>query len=203
MSTYTAPMSWLTRAVKVDLIGCGGTGSEMIDELFRMHTLLVELGGEGLIVTAYDEDKVSKSNIGRQRFWASDVGYNKAEILIKRLNSFGGTKWRYVDKDYKVGKDDPKYDAHKSDVTITCVDSASFRAAFGLHCSLNKTEGKERLWLDCGNDENSGNVILGHINNNDESTSLPNVFDLYPILSELKDLRCIVSCQLKIIDEQK
>jgi len=185
MNNYTIPSSWLNRTLNVTLLGCGGTGSEMIDELFRIHSLLIALGGSGLNVTAYDGDIVSEANIGRQRFWPCDVGHFKAEVLITRLNSFGLTEWQYKNKAFKCKEINPGF-TRTTDLLISCVDSPKIRAKIGK--KANKlTNHRDMLWLDCGNDAHSGNIILGHLCSRKPEQALPNVFDLYPVLSDMKD----------------
>lgn len=198
MSTVKIPPSWLSRRINIVLIGCGGTGSEMLDELFRIHSLLVALDGEGLHVTAFDPDSVSQANIGRQRFWPCDTGFPKAEVLISRVNSFGGADWDYVNEAYDV----EQHSNIEFDLLITCVDTPAIRADIGKYfqksSSLNTEEvddidfddfgsSSSRFWLDCGNDESSGNVILGHLEWNGRDQKLPNVFDLYPVLASMQN----------------
>lgn len=52
--------------VTVNVIGAGGTGSQVVTSLARMDTALWKLGHPGLFVRVYDPDTVSESNIGRQ-----------------------------------------------------------------------------------------------------------------------------------------
>ena len=186
MDTLRMPAEWVNRPIRVALIGCGGTGSEMFDELFRMHTLMLALGGDGLHVTAYDPDVVSTANIGRQRFWPADVGYPKAEVLVNRINNFGGSHWEFVDEafsEHVFTNDRISYD-----LLITCVDVPEVRAMIGHHAQDDNNFGVEQLWLDCGNDSNSGNVILGHFNvsHGQKNMRIPNVFDLYPVLGDME-----------------
>ncbi len=190
MAKLTIPQEWLNEKINIVLVGCGGTGSEMVDELFRIHSLLVALGGDGLHLTAYDNDSVSIANIGRQRFWPCDIGFNKAEVLITRVNSFGNTDWEYVPKAFSID------DASSSfDILITCVDRPEVRAEVGNKAiALNRGETSDRFrvkptisfWLDCGNDAFSGNVILGHFCSAEAIVKVPNVFDLYPMLAAMK-----------------
>ena len=173
---------WADKCIDVALVGCGGTGSEMLDELYRMHTLLVALGGKGFNLVAFDADCVSPANQGRQRFWPVDIGHNKAEVLITRINSFGNMNWSFTPENFEA------HWAKSFDLIITAVDSPAIRAEIGKQ--MNNEKGY-RLWLDCGNGANSGNVILGHLGQIDNAYSngqyIPNVFDLYPILEEMKD----------------
>lgn len=192
MREYKIPNSWLLDRVNIALIGCGGTGSEMFDELYRIHTLLTALGGEGIKVTAYDPSLVTAANIGRQRFWGADVGYPKSEVLVNRVNNFGGVNWRFSTESITCADSLRHYD-----LIITCVDTPGIRAVIGEHACRARTEDrglyKEQLWLDCGNDNHSGNVILGHIKPTKEGLTLPNVYDLYPVLNEM-DNTDIASC---------
>jgi PRTRC genetic system ThiF family protein len=184
VNTLTIPKQWISKEVKVALVGCGGTGSEVLDELYRMDTLLVNLGGNGLRVMAFDPDTVSVANIGRQRFWPCDVGFNKAEVLINRINTYGGTNWYGCDRAFTTD-DIPSFD-----LIITCVDTPSLRASIGKwKDESSHYNSVEYLWLDCGNDTHQGNVILGHLgrDENSEGSTIPNVFDLYPSLGDMPD----------------
>ncbi|MBO8471748.1 MAG: ThiF family adenylyltransferase, partial [Bacteroidetes bacterium] len=64
--------------VTVNVIGAGGTGSQVLTCLARFDTALRGLGHPGLFVTVYDPDTVTEANIGRQLFSPSDIGLNKA-----------------------------------------------------------------------------------------------------------------------------
>jgi len=185
---FKAPAHWLDSAIRIDVIGCGGTGSSMLDELFRMHSLLVRLEHPGLIVTAWDGDTVSEANVGRQRFWPCDIGWNKAELLIKRYNSFGDTEWHWQN----TMLDERATNNLRADVLITCVDSAAVRVMVGEVGRKRRRGVDSPLWLDAGNDANSGQVILGHWDAPPAvpdaiGLRLPNVLDLYPGLKTQKD----------------
>lgn len=80
-------------AVDIALVGAGGTGSQIISGLARINYALLKLGHPGLILHAIDGDTISDANIGRQIFSSADVGRNKAETLISRINSFYGFRW--------------------------------------------------------------------------------------------------------------
>lgn len=184
MSAYKFPVKWLSHVINVSLVGCGGTGGEMFDELYRIHSLLIALGGKGLNVTAYDPKSVSPANIGRQRYWPADVGFNKAEVLVNRVNNFGGLRWAGVDQPFIV----EEAIWHNIDILITCVDTPVPRAEIGQYIQQKNFRYEEKLWLDCGNSSHSGNVILGHLfGPEDIPVRLPNVFDLYPMLATMQE----------------
>ena len=79
--------------VSINLVGAGGTGSYMLTKLALLNSTLRAIGHPGIHVTVYDKDNVSQANFGRQLFFADDIGKNKAEILVKRVNINFGYDW--------------------------------------------------------------------------------------------------------------
>ena len=59
--------------VTVNIIGAGGTGSQVLTGMARLDVTLRALGHPGLFVTVYDPDIVTDANIGRQLFGPSDL----------------------------------------------------------------------------------------------------------------------------------
>lgn len=145
----------------VNVIGCGGTGSQVLTSLGRMSYALKKLGHPGLHVTAYDGDIVTAANCGRQLFSEQEIGSNKAEALISKLNFFFGTKWESVSDFYKEGND-------HANITISCVDTVKARLLIrkGFEGSSNNycdDEYRPYYWLDMGNLADWGQVVLGTI----------------------------------------
>lgn len=173
MNEFTIPSKWVSSKVKVLVIGSGGTGSILLSMLAQMdHNLRALSEGESYLdLTVVDGDTVSQFNIGRQAFYTGDVGQYKSEVLVKRFNQFSGTQWSYSTS-FATPSD---VETFKADLVITCVDSAKFRYELGKHFSdkFNNT-----VWIDCGNDQNSGQIILGNLGKNNKD-KIPNIFDLY------------------------
>lgn len=86
--------------VTVNLVGAGGTGSQVLSALARMDYALYKLGHPGLYVRVYDDDVVTDANIGRQLFRGADIGQNKANVLVTRINTFFGVDWEAVQERY-------------------------------------------------------------------------------------------------------
>ena len=86
--------------ITVNLIGAGGTGSQMLQSLARIDYALYKLGHPGLNVRVFDNDIVTEANIGRQLFSPNDVGLNKADVLVTRINTFFGVNWESVSELY-------------------------------------------------------------------------------------------------------
>jgi len=145
-----------THPVTVNLIGVGGTGSQVLTALSRMSHTLIALGHPGFHVTAFDPDVITEANLGRQLFSVSDEGLNKAVVLISRINRFFSTSWQAVPDIYR---NEP------ANIIITCTDNVKSRLdiAKGLLSKNQRGYDYERLmyWLDFGNTLNSGQVILG------------------------------------------
>jgi len=184
----------LTRGVKVLLVGAGGTGSHMLRHLATMHLAMVELGHpEGLDVVVADPDVVSKSNVGRQNFYPSDIGHAKAEILVNRCNLTMQTGWKAEQQ--LITSNTP---LNKFDLVIGCVDNRKGRAA--IVKALSKNYRSSTYYLDIGNREHDGQIILGQVSSKNEVTKnrLPHVADLFPeIIDEaLDDKDDAPSCSL-------
>lgn len=142
--------------VTVNLIGAGGTGSQVIGGLARIDYALYKLGHFGLNVTIYDDDIVTEANIGRQLFSSSDIGRSKAEVLATRINTFYGLDWKAIPE--RFTGDVP------ANIIITCVDNAASRIEIGKKlrgCRGGYDENLLLYWLDFGNQVDRGQVVLG------------------------------------------
>lgn len=171
--------SLLSNAVYINLVGCGGNGSLMLSGLARLDRALRGLGHKGLNVTTYDPDTVSETNVGRQMFYPSDIGHNKAVILTNRINHCFGLSWKATPARYTPDFDDIPGQA---ELLITCVDSAKTRAEIGAAWTASQIgkQWADHYWLDLGNRAADGQVILGFNSAHHKQVALPCVTDLYP-----------------------
>lgn len=146
--------------VSVNLIGAGGTGSHVLTNLAMINCGLIGLGRQPLFVKVYDPDIVTDANIGRQTFSPADLGQNKAEVLVTRINRFYGTHWHSVSELYS----EKNYDKRQANITISCVDSVKSRQNI-LESFEKKKDNRsydtDLYWMDIGNSVNSGQIILG------------------------------------------
>jgi PRTRC genetic system ThiF family protein len=151
--THTIASSMLTQSISVFVIGCGGNGSQMLTGLARIDRGLRAIGHpSGLDVTAYDFDRVSESNVGRQLFSPSDIGQNKATVLIHRLNCFYGLNW--------TARPEKFQGRNSCNILITCTDTAASRREIFKGMENNYLS---KYWLDMGNRSRDGQVILGEL----------------------------------------
>ena len=142
------------RRIAIVLAGCGGTGSFAALHLARLAYEARRSGGPALDLAFVDPDTVEEKNIGRQNFCPAEIGQPKAVALATRyslafglsilpgVQRFGGGN-SYADLTLVIG----------------CVDSPLSRA------QIAAAIGGERRgwwWLDAGNDEHSGQVLIGN-----------------------------------------
>ena len=111
-----------TNPVTINLIGAGGTGSQVLSALARINHSLVALNHPGIFVKVFDDDRVTVANLGRQLFSASETGMNKAVALINRINRFFGTNWKAIPSKYSSERK-----CEPTTITISCVDTAHAR----------------------------------------------------------------------------
>ena len=174
VESFLTKMS-MSDPVGIVVIGCGGTGSHVIGQLVDVHHAMKSQGHPGIRVTAYDDDIVTPGNVGRQLFYQQDIGKYKCEVLIERINLHYGYDWHYYQA--KFGEDVVRT---YQDITICCVDTKASRRA--IRDSFNESNRKNMYIIECGNERQSGQVILGQING-----KLPNPYNEYPELTKGKE----------------
>jgi len=174
---------FLRRPVRVLVVGSGGNGSAILLGLPYLHQAMLVWGHPGgLDVTVMDADAVSETNCVRQPFSRSDVGLNKATVLVNRLNMFWGLGWKArpsaFETDSLRGIDD------RADLVIGCVDSRAARKTIEL--AVTSQVGVS-YWLDLGNNAASGQYVLGQpLNgiNRRRAERLRTVAELYPEIAD-------------------
>ena len=159
-----------TNPITVNLIGAGGTGSQVLTALARMNHALSELNHAGLSVRLWDDDVISEANLGRQLFAESELGLHKSVALINRTNRFFGTNWKAETQ--KFEKDDlgKLQNNMKSEIYISCVDSVKSRfdiAEILNEMKINKGYYRNqcKYWMDFGNSQFTGQVLLSTVGN--------------------------------------
>jgi len=127
-----------------------------------------------------DADAVSETNCVRQPFSVSDIGLNKAIVLINRINLFWGTRWRAEPANFDELTLDQIND-RSVDLVIGCVDTRAARSVIAR--ALTKTRCRAAYWLDLGNNAASGQFVLGqplNSRNRRKAARLRTVSELYP-----------------------
>ena len=156
-----------TNPITVNLIGAGGTGSQMLTALARMNHALHALGHAGLMVRLWDDDRVSAANLGRQLFAESELGIHKSVALINRVNRFFGTAWKAQTHKFEPSGSQRLPEEMKATLYISCVDSV--QARFGIAEILKGLTNQHhyrdipKYWVDMGNSQYTGQVLLSTI----------------------------------------
>ena len=138
-----------TRDTAIMVVGCGGTGGFVAEGLCRILPRENEL-------VLIDHDRVEERNLVRQNFTAADLGSFKSEALAKRLSQAYKRPLGYSVEPVGFGNRDKLLLAH---LVIGCVDNGLVRRDIAR--SLTRSE-LSPWWIDAGNGENYGQVIIGN-----------------------------------------
>ena len=159
-----------TNPILVNLIGAGGTGSKVLTALMEMNHTLIELGHAGLSVRLWDDDVVTASNLGRQRFAECEIDLHKSVALINRANRFSGTNWKAETQKFQKDAFGKLPDNAVASIFISCVDNVKTRFEIAeILKEINNDRdmsnwGKPKYWMDFGNSQQTGQVILATAN---------------------------------------
>lgn len=189
--------------VTIYLIGCGGTGSQVLNNLARTHKALTVLGHPGFHVIVFDNDIVTEANLGRQLFAESELGLNKAMALVTRVNRFFGLQWNAEPKLFDLGKHEIN-----CNIIITAVDNVKIRIDIGnifknKYDAYGRSERRNYYWMDIGNSKSTGQIILGSRGYIEQPKKIKNainklrtITDLIPNLQKHEDKDKTPSCSL-------
>lgn len=174
---HKLPAVLATRQIRVAVVGAGGTGSQVMTALAALNYAMVNLGHPGgLMVDLIDDDIVSPSNVGRQMFFPADVGQPKAEVLVHRQNMTMGTAWSAHVKRVLAS------DRLDHDLVIGAVDTRVAR--FNIMRAMERSGGGLSYWMDFGNRQSDGQVVLGQVSREGRKTNpvdkLPHIGELMP-----------------------
>ena len=165
-----------TNPITVNLIGAGGTGSQVLTALARMNHALTELNHAGLFVRLWDDDVITEANLGRQLFAESELELYKSVALINRVNRFFGTNWKAETQKFEKNGLWKLKSNMKSEIYISCVDSVKSR--FDIAEILNELKidkgyyrNQGKYWMDFGNSQFTGQVLLSTIGNIKQANS--------------------------------
>jgi PRTRC genetic system ThiF family protein len=150
-----------THRLSVALIGVGGTGSFILPELVALSNALVSMDRKPLKIYVYDDDKVESHNVGRQKYFPTDIGRYKAETLVNRVNRAYGADVEFLNKKFT----EESLRDIKHNIIISCVDTVDSRKQIlnGIEQFSGWRDGYQKVyyWIDCGNSRDYGQIILG------------------------------------------
>jgi molybdopterin/thiamine biosynthesis adenylyltransferase len=173
------------------VIGCGGTGSFLIRDLARLIAIknqdIITAHEKKLVdyqagrirrpnppmlhgLTIADGDVIEEKNIRRQNFVMGDVGRNKAEVMQERYSVAYGLEIGCCDS-YVSSPEHLQQIATSAmtgpygniiPVFIGCVDNNATRSLVAQTMDQLRSKGVRAFWLDGGNEEFSGQLVLGN-----------------------------------------
>jgi PRTRC genetic system ThiF family protein len=146
--------------VNLVLAGCGGTGSILAWHLARL-AYHARQRGIALHVTFVDPDVIELKNVGRQNFVEAELGRCKAETLAARYSLAYGLQIRFFNA--KLAPDHAGQVYRRDDgwlhLVVGAVDNTAARQE--IEAIVKAWDGR-LWWLDCGNHDLSGQVVLGN-----------------------------------------
>ncbi|MBK8200243.1 MAG: PRTRC system ThiF family protein [Acidobacteria bacterium] len=142
--------------IAIALVGCGGTGSHIAQAMARLAVHCRDTGGPQIDLAFIDGDTVERTNVGRQLFSAADIGRNKAQALAARFAAVFGLPIAAFPQMLDTSWSSHLAAHQRYGVLVGAVDTAAGRRAIAATLG-----GAWRLWLDCGNHEHSGQVVVG------------------------------------------
>lgn len=177
--SYTTPSYLISgiHPISVHVVGCGGTGSALIENLVCLNYALKGLQHPGIYLEAWDNDKVETHNVGRQHYSVHDIGKYKAAALINRINREHNLRWVSRSKRYKANEG--------ANIIFTCVDS--FQSRREIYREIAKSKCRQSFmgevyekyfWIDCGNGKDFGQIIVGTLDK--PKFKLPTFVERYP-----------------------
>lgn len=155
-------------AVRFFLVGCGGTGSFLAPSIARLAADLI-VAERDVEVFFIDHDRVEHTNIPRQNFCYAEEGRHKAIVLATRLSRAWNIPITAItekfeptmlEEDWGGGMRSRRVsDLH---LLVGCVDNAAARRKLARALDENLSFQPHHVWwLDCGNSNESGQVLLG------------------------------------------
>lgn len=171
--------------ITVAVVGCGGTGSHVLANLAMMNETLIQMGTKGIYAWGIDGDYVEAHNISRQMFLPSEIGMNKATAIITRINRAYGFCWNarnsYLTNHNDIGS---------ANIIISCVDTVKSRKAVSNMKKSSADMYKNYLWIDVGNTNTGGQIILSA---KDMNVETKNIFEIF---GDIKEDESTPSCSM-------
>lgn len=142
------------------IIGCGGTGGYVIGHLARFLSAYSSVNKREIHLTLVDGDIVEEKNLLRQNFISRDITKNKAITLGERYSGAFGIKINVLSEDIESVDKLNSLIKGSTPLVVGCVDNNASRKILSdwINSSRNYTGS---FWLDCGNEERSGQVVCG------------------------------------------
>lgn len=168
------------KPTRIVIVGLGGTGGYVFYHLARLIAALPDR--ENFQIVLADGDITEEKNLTRQNFAAEDIGRFKVECLAERYGNVYNMNLpcfvRYVEDEtslYRLLRGEILNFNPSLSIMVGCVDNNATRQL--MDKAFREWE-IPLVYIDSGNDEWSGQVILGA--RGSKAIILPPVGDYYP-----------------------
>lgn len=154
---YTIYTGDMPEDAGITIVGCGGTGGFVAEGICRL------LGDRKTRLLLIDYDRVERHNLRRQAFYEEDLWKFKSQALAERLCRRYGREIMYSVYPFAPENMDGAFSMRHyarglNGLIIGCVDNARARQ------SIQDGARGWHWWIDAGNGEHSGQVLIGNIN---------------------------------------
>ncbi len=152
MTVYDLTIDFAKRPLVI--VGLGGTGAKVAARvgslLYAMKENGISIPSEVLLV---DPDIIEERNVGRQVFLHGDIGEYKSVAVMRYLNAAFGLSTSAVSAPVS------RRWLYNAGMILGCVDNVAARRI--IHEYMMELYRPSCLWIDAGNDRESGQVVLG------------------------------------------
>lgn len=161
------------KKIKIVIVGLGGIGAHTA---YRATQLISLCKDKDIKLLFCDGDKVEQKNLNRQVFIENDIDSNKAYVTAMRCSAAYHCDIEISDK-YIISKEDILnfMDFGYFPVILGCSDSLKLR--YIISQTLASNEMPSGVYIDAGNDENSGQIVFTYKKNGEYLT--PDYFDIF------------------------
>jgi PRTRC genetic system ThiF family protein len=150
-----------SQTIELWIIGCGGTGSFLVQLLCRIALALTAQGRNTQLVLV-DPDQVEAKNVTRQCFCEAEVGLNKAQTLALRYSAAFGVAIEAIAEPFRPSMLwDSRYETLQ--ILCGCVDNAAARQRIAEAIEAPRYHSlASPWWIDGGNSQHHGQVLVGN-----------------------------------------
>lgn len=125
------------------IVGCGGTGSFLVQLVARIARSLIH-AGKPTRITLVDPDYVEPANVTRQCFCEAEVGRNKAQTLAARYSLAWNLGIEAIPEPFQGHWVAGSYETLT--VVLGCVDRAAGRRSLAEALHYNRYNSAPRIW---------------------------------------------------------
>ena len=147
-----------TQSIELWVVGCGGTGSFLVQLLCRIVQQLMQQD-KAVKLVLVDPDIVEPKNLTRQCFCPAEVGLNKAHALAARYGTAWGLPIQAIDQPFDRTHLSNRYSSLT--ILLGCVDNAKARIRLAKTLEFNRNDAPNLWWIDGGNGDRFGQVLVG------------------------------------------